>query len=136
MPLVSDSTVRGASNAGPVASTVTPGSTPPDVSFTVPVMDAPCAHARRGTRHSNASNASLPARTLIRSSLALLQLVTITADVNEALRTVKDRYDQNATLPMRRSTKLDLYDYLAAEGFPNRAASTATLVFTSLSFAV
>src|SRR5438128_7343264 len=95
MPLVSVSTVRGASNAGPVASTVTPGSTAPDVSLTVPVMEPPCAHAIRGARHSKASSSTLLPRATITSSCRL-QLVTCDTSqlVVDAVRTVKDKIRQ------------------------------------------
>jgi hypothetical protein len=45
-------------SAGLLASTVTPGSTPPDASRTTPVMDAPWAHASAGvsTSHTAAAN--------------------------------------------------------------------------------
>src|SRR4030095_10625346 len=77
MPLVSVSTTRGASNAGPTASTVTPGSTAPEVSLTVPVIDA-CAHTSRGTRHSQTSRASLLPRALITVLLQWPELQTLT----------------------------------------------------------
>src|SRR5688500_3443260 len=56
MPAPSVTTVRVAPwIAGLVASTVTPGSTPPDASRTVPV-NVPCANARDGSSHRAAAS--------------------------------------------------------------------------------
>src|SRR5215208_1246823 len=55
MPLLSVTTTRGASSAGLVASTVTPGSTAFEVSRTVPVIVA-CPNAAAGSTKTAAAN--------------------------------------------------------------------------------
>src|SRR4029453_1520074 len=107
MPLVSVSTTRGASNAGPTASTVTPGSTAPEVSLTVPVIDA-CAIASRGTRHSQTSSASLLPRALITVLLQWpeIQILTTKQLVEERPSAVKDKFRKNGRI-RRETTKPD-----------------------------
>jgi hypothetical protein len=46
-------------SAGLAASTVTPGSTAPDASFTSPAMPLVCANAAPGTSHNSAAAASI-----------------------------------------------------------------------------
>src|SRR5262245_20815823 len=159
MPLVSVSTVRGASNAGPTASTVTPGSTAPEVSLTVPVIDA-CAKTSRGTRHSHASSASFLPRALISRLLDItnaterLQLVTPPQLVNDATDAVKEKirwiretddgpfHEIGSGLSARGESQTGRHlfptcasaCYLA--GLLKTAESTVTFVLRSLSFAV
>src|SRR5262249_2083684 len=147
MPLVSVFTVRGAKSAGPVASTVTPGSTAPDVSLTVPVISWPntAEGASTATAHTITIFASArishpPSghgqRQRSKNPRFGLQLV------NEASRGVKKtsrrreanpRYlhETGSAKPARAGT----HDYFAP-GRPNFVGSTATFVSILVNFAV
>src|SRR5262245_40394671 len=71
-------------SAGLAASTVTPGSTAPDVSFTTPAMDAcACAVAGTSSRHAKAANRRYPPMCPSLADVLTWQPVTVMFSADE-----------------------------------------------------